>query len=67
MGSRYFIYCECPKCGEIEDDVYFAPTCGFTEWICPKCGYVLNLCDYTGISFEDASNKTLIEKILKGR
>lgn len=56
MGDRYFLSIKCPECGHEDGDVYYAPTCGFTEWKC-KCGYVVDLEAHTGISFEDASNK----------
>lgn len=65
MGDRYILTVKCIKCGTKEEDVYYAPTCGFTHTICSKCGYVIDLADYTGISYEDASNKDLIEAIVK--
>lgn len=67
MGDRFFISVNCTKCSFKEDDVYYAPTCGFTEWVCPKCGKVVDLEEYTGISYEDASNRDLIEQIVDSR
>ncbi len=64
MGDRYILEMSCPKCGFIDDEVPFAPTCGFVDWVCPKCGYKLDLCKFTGISYEDASNAGLIEDIV---
>ncbi|MHA1342170.1 MAG: hypothetical protein ACTSO2_19540 [Promethearchaeota archaeon] len=49
----------------MDKDVYFAPTCGFTTWICPQCDYELDLYEYTGISYEDASNAKEIEKLVQ--
>ena len=43
MGDRYILTVECPKCCYKDDDVYYAPTCGFIEWICPKCGEIIDL------------------------
>ena len=37
MGDRYFIQVRC-ECGYIEDDVYYAPTCGFNTFKCNYCG-----------------------------
>jgi transposase-like protein len=65
MGDRYFITVICPKCGEAENDVYYAPTCGFLAWKCPKCKKRVNLEKYTGISKEDASNRVEIEALVK--
>ena len=66
MGDRYFIQMRCRKCGHIEEDVYFAPTCGFTDWKCPKCGKKHDLYKETGISYEEASNRTEIEEMIRG-
>jgi len=65
MGDRYILEVSCPKCGYMDKDVYFAPTCGFTTWICPQCDYELDLYEYTGISYEDASNAKEIEKLVQ--
>jgi ribosomal protein S27E len=64
MGDRWFLTVECPRCTHVEDDVYFAPTCNMTTWICPVCGELVDLCELTGITVEDASNATEIEEIL---
>ena len=63
MGDRYFLTIKCSKCGVVDNDVYYAPTCGFTEYTC-KCGQILDLQKYTGISYEDASTQKKIEKAL---
>ena len=67
MGDRYFIDVVCPICGAIENDVYYAPTCGAVEWTCPDCGEILDLEEYTGISKEEASNKDIINAIVQRR
>jgi len=66
MGDRYIITEKCPKCGAIENDIYFAPTCGFTTWKCKACGEEIDLCKQTGITAEDASNLDIITSIVKG-
>ena len=63
MGNRYILTVECPHCGKTNEDVYYAPTCGFTTFRC-SCGWVIHLDEYTGISYEDASNRELIENLL---
>ena len=55
MGTRYWISVTCHKCGFRDDEVYYAPTCGFIDWTC-GCGTVVDLEKRTGISYEDASN-----------
>jgi uncharacterized Zn finger protein len=69
MGDRYFLIVICPKCGSVDHEVYFAPTCGFTDWRCEKCGHFVNLIEYTGITVEMASNKeeiqSAIDEVLK--
>ena len=56
MGNRYFLKMTCDRCGAMEEDIYFAPTCGFTKWKCPGCGLSVNLIKHTGITAEMASN-----------
>jgi len=63
MGDRYFLTVICPKCGHVDDEVYYAPTCGFVDWKCP-CGHVVDLGELTGISYEDASNATGIAALV---
>jgi len=65
MGTRYFLEVTCPKCGFHDDDVYYAPTCGFDTWICLQCHHEVDLEELTGISYEDASNIDLIEEIVQ--
>jgi len=55
MGDRYYLTVKC-KCGEIDDDCYYAPTCGFITWKCPKCGKVIDLEEYSGIDAESCAN-----------
>ena len=55
MGDRYYLTVKC-KCGELEHNVYYAPTCGFLTWKCPKCGKVKDLEMYSGIDAESCAN-----------
>lgn len=64
MGNRYILTVTCPECGHVGKDVWFAPTCEYDDWECPSCGRVVDLCEYTGISYEDASNASEIEFII---
>jgi phage FluMu protein Com len=64
MGDRYILNVKCPKCDFINEEVYYAPTCGFISHKCEKCGKKINLIKYTGITPEMASNKIVIEKML---
>jgi transposase-like protein len=64
MGDRYILTVTCPDCGFTDEDVYYAPTCDFVDWNCPKCGKNVDLEKLTGITYEDASNKDMIEDIL---
>ena len=63
MGDRYHLEYKC-VCGYFDDDVYYAPTCGFVDWACPSCGTLVDLEEYTGISYEGCSNADLIASII---
>ena len=65
MGTRYWIHVTCPSCGACEDNVYYAPTCGFVEWPC-RCGRVVDLEEYTGISHDEASNIDEMRNLVSG-
>lgn len=65
MGTRYVLEMKCEKCGYVDDNVYFAPTCGFTNWVCENCGHEIDLCKNTGITYEDASNANVIDDAVK--
>ena len=64
MGDRYIFEMDCPKCKYHDDEVYYAPTCGFVDWTCPECGTFVDLEKYTGISYADCSNADEISKLL---
>ena len=55
MGDRYDLIVKC-ECGEIDDDVWYAPTCGCISWTCPKCGKIIDLEEYSGIDAEGCAN-----------
>ena len=61
MGTRYWITVLCPQCGMKHLDIWYAPTCGVTDFTCPDCGLIIDLEEYTGISEEGASNRKEIE------
>ncbi len=55
MGDRYTQTVNC-KFGLIDDDVWYAPTCGFIDWTCPKCKEIIDLEEYSGIDAEGCAN-----------
>ena len=55
MGDRYTLQVEC-KCGYKDDDVWYAPTCGFLYWTCPKCKKEIDLEKYSGIDAEGCAS-----------
>lgn len=55
MGDRYTLTVKC-KCGHVDDDVWYAPTCGFIDWECPKCKEITDLEKYSGIDAEGCAN-----------
>ena len=66
MGDRFYVTITCPQCGESEKDFYYAPTCSLgLTWTCPGCSYVLDVGKYTGISYEDASNRQKIKRLVE--
>ena len=38
MGTRWHLSLCCAFCGKENDDVYYAPTCGFLNFTCEYCG-----------------------------
>jgi len=39
VGDRYYINnMKCAYCGVIQEEVYYAPSCGFTTHLCYDCG-----------------------------
>ena len=38
MGTRWILGLNCAHCGKLNDDVYYAPTCGFLNFACEHCG-----------------------------
>jgi hypothetical protein len=64
MGDRYILTVVCPACQHKQDEVYYAPTCGFKDWKC-SCGHVVNLEEYTGISEAECSNLGMIKAIIR--
>jgi len=65
MGTRWILTVVCPECGFEDDDVYFAPTCDFVTWKCPKCDHVVDLMEFTGITYDDASNAGEIAELCR--
>ncbi len=63
MGDRYVVEITCPNCGNMDENAWYAPTSGVVNWVCPECGYSVDMAQYTGISYEDASNAGEIEAI----
>lgn len=55
MGDRFTLTVKC-KCGFIDNDVWYAPTCGFIDWTCPKCKEITDLEEYSGINAEGCAN-----------
>ena len=66
MGTRYTVPLKY-VCG-VEDVAWYAPTSGFLDWTCPKCGHVIDLEALTGIDAEStASTPDGIEAIRRSR
>ena len=40
MGDRYTMSLPCAECGEINTDVWYAPSSGFDTFKCEHCGTV---------------------------
>lgn len=65
MGDRYILKVVCESCNFEDDDVYYAPTCGFMDWECPKCGKKIDLEEYTGIDAIGCANTKYGEEYVK--
>ncbi len=66
MGDRYFLTFLCPSCKFEAHDIYYAPTCGFTNWKCPGCSIEVDLGKLCGITYEEASNRDEIARLARG-
>lgn len=40
MGDRYTLSLKCAACGEVNEDCYYAPSSGFMDFKCGKCGKI---------------------------
>lgn len=38
MGDRWTLALKCAHCEKLNEDVYYAPTCGFLNFTCEHCG-----------------------------
>ena len=65
MGDRYVVDVACPNCGNIDEEAWYAPTCGVVSWVCPECGYSVDMEQYTGITYEEASNTGVIQELMQ--
>jgi phage FluMu protein Com len=65
MGDRYTLSVKCPGCGYEDDDVWYAPTCGYMAWQCPKCKKEVNLEEYSGIDAMGCANTSYGEKFVE--
>ena len=64
MGDRYTLSVKC-DCGFVDDDVWYAPTCGFLTWECPKCKKIIDLEKYSGIDAVGCATTEFGEKSVK--
>ena len=64
MGDRYILSVKC-KCGYRDNDVYYAPTCGFMFWKCPKCKKRTSLEKYSGIDAEGCASTKYGVKVVR--
>jgi len=37
MGERFYLDLKCAYCGKLNENVYYAPTCGIYKFQCCKC------------------------------
>ena len=37
MGDRYIIQLSCAYCGKLNEDIYYAESCGSTKFVCEFC------------------------------
>ncbi len=38
MGTRYYVHLNCAHCNKMNEEIYYAPTCGFVNFHCKVCG-----------------------------
>lgn len=56
MGTRYFLMLHCPYCNELNEDVYYAPSCDFYTHRCDFCDkeFAISM-GFNGRKLEDMS------------
>ena len=62
MGDRWVLSMDCPSCSYHDDEIYYAPTCGFTQWVCPSCHNAFEIME----RFELVEIKQVKEKVTNG-
>lgn len=58
MGDRYILSLQCNGCNKVNNDVYYAPACGFTSFECYYCGKTNKI----GIMFTSVEGKQCEKK-----
>ena len=57
MGDRFILTVQCPECGSVEWDVYYAPTCGFLTHLCFLCGHEIDLVEMFDETYEEVGTE----------
>lgn len=63
MGTRYFCQFRCSYCNTLNDDVWYAPSCGYFTFHCEKCGKEngINM-DFHAVKIEDFADPEWLEQ-----
>jgi len=43
MGDRYVLSMDCPNCSFHDDEIYYAPSCEITTWVCHNCHHEFDI------------------------
>jgi len=72
LGTRYFLTVSCLQCGRTNNDIYYAPTCGFLTHKCDHCGVEFDieaqLCERerTELRRQQEEHSAMIERMVEG-
>ena len=64
MGDRYELELHCAYCNELNEDVWYAPTCGFNTFTCSNCKKTNFIKDFKAVKTDDITADDLFDDFM---